>query len=310
MRIAAVIPCYNQAHYLGEAIESVLAQTRPADEVIVVDDGSTDETAQVAERYARMVRYVRQANAGLAAARNAGIRAATSDWVALLDSDDVWLPTRLAAQEALVTAHPEVGLVHGSYERIDKEGNLVDTRRHEAGLMLDAHDLLAYNPIAVCTTLFRRSLVAEIGEFDAAARGCEDRDMWIRIAARHPVMAVAEPIGRYRVYATSMSADYRRMHAGRMYLLRKNRDAHGGGCRGCRDAAAQGLRNARATLRQAARWECGAGFAAYEAGEYGLAWSHYRRALAAWPGLIRDVGLVRVLASLAKRSITGYNRSR
>jgi glycosyltransferase involved in cell wall biosynthesis len=310
MTIAAVVPCYNQAHYLREAIESVLGQTRPPDSVIVVDDGSTDDTPLVVTQFGARVRGIRQANAGLAAARNAGIRAAKADWIALLDSDDRWLPGRLEAQTAVVGERSDVGLVHGSYERIGADGELVDTRVHAAGLVLGAHDILERNPIAVCTTLFRREVVDEVGGFDAAARGCEDRDMWIRIAARYPVVAVPELIGQYRIYASSMSSNYRRMHAGRMYLLRKNRDAHGSGCRGCREAAERGMRNARSSLRQAADWECAAAFTAYEQGDYSQAWGHYRRAIRAWPGLLGDAALLRVLASLVKRSVTGYNRQR
>lgn len=305
MTIAAVIPCYNQAHYLGEAIESVLAQTRPADEIIVVNDGSTDETAAVAARYSPVVRYIWQENRGLAGARNSGMEAASSEWIGLLDSDDRWLPDRLLLQCAVLEGETGTCLVHGSYHRIDADGAFVDVKLHEQDAMMDAHSILTYNPIAVCTTLFPRKHALDLGGFDTNTCACEDRDMWIRLAARLPIRGVQRPVGEYRIYPASMSGDPVRMYRGRMYVLRKNRDVHGGNCPGCYAASREGMRNARHALHETVGWMCAAGFAAYERGDWREAWCHYRRAIRAWPGVLRDVGLLRVLASLAKRSMVG-----
>ena len=112
--ISVVIPAYNSAAQLARALDSVLAQTRPAEEILVVDDGSTDATAEVARSYGDAVRLIAQANAGAAAARNAGIRAARGTWIAFLDADDEWLPDRLALQTDILDRRPDLVWVSGN----------------------------------------------------------------------------------------------------------------------------------------------------------------------------------------------------
>ena len=115
--VSAVIPAYNAGKYVGRAIESVLAQTRKADEIIVVDDGSTDDTAEVVERFGDAVRFIRQENAGASFARNTGIEAATSDWIAFLDADDEWLPNKLKLQTEHLERNPNLVWTTGNYIR-------------------------------------------------------------------------------------------------------------------------------------------------------------------------------------------------
>ncbi|MHC4386164.1 MAG: glycosyltransferase family 2 protein, partial [Planctomycetota bacterium] len=107
MKISVVIPAYNIEDYIERAIDSVLAQTRQPEEIIVVDDGSTDATAQKIKAYGDQVRYIHQANKGLSGARNTGIRQAQNEWVAFLDGDDEWLPEKLQLQSELLTRNPE-----------------------------------------------------------------------------------------------------------------------------------------------------------------------------------------------------------
>src|ERR1700678_803249 len=111
--ISVIIPTYNRADLIGQALESALAQTHPADEIIVVDDGSTDDTERVVAQYAGQVRYMRQVNAGPSAARNRGIQAASGDFIALLDSDDLWVKDRLERQLAALTLHPGLDFIFG-----------------------------------------------------------------------------------------------------------------------------------------------------------------------------------------------------
>src|SRR4051812_3217208 len=117
--VSVVIATYNHGRYLREAIDSALAQTHPPLEVIVVDDGSTDDTAEILQTYGGRIRAMRQANAGVAAARNAGLAAASGRYVGFLDSDDVWAPDKLARQLAVFDAQPALGLVHCGLERTD-----------------------------------------------------------------------------------------------------------------------------------------------------------------------------------------------
>ncbi|NEP84931.1 MAG: glycosyltransferase family 2 protein, partial [Okeania sp. SIO3B3] len=119
--VSVIIPAYNRADLIGETVDSVLAQTHPDIEIIVIDDGSTDNTADVLATYGSALRVIRQANAGQQAARNAGIRAATGDYIAFLDSDDLWLPHRIEAQLQRFEEVPEAGLVYCDAAVFDDE---------------------------------------------------------------------------------------------------------------------------------------------------------------------------------------------
>src|SRR5689334_19281127 len=127
MRTSVVIPAYNYGRYLGRAIDSALAQTRPVDEIIVVDDGSTDNTREVAESFGERIIYVYQKNKGLSAARNTGIRKATGDWVAFLDADDWWHPDKIKRQLEAASKDPEIGLVYTASWVVTPEGDKTPT---------------------------------------------------------------------------------------------------------------------------------------------------------------------------------------
>src|SRR5258706_1971108 len=114
-KISAVIPTYNRSQVLKRAIESVIAQTRPVDEIVVVDDGSTDETASTVAAFGDQVRYIHQHNQGISGARNTAIRAASGDWIALLDDDDEWLPEKVRKQEEAIASCPDAVLVYSNY---------------------------------------------------------------------------------------------------------------------------------------------------------------------------------------------------
>ncbi|HET7536321.1 MAG TPA: glycosyltransferase family A protein, partial [Candidatus Didemnitutus sp.] len=133
--VSAIIPTYNRAHLLPAALASIFAQTQPVDEVIVVDDGSKDNTADVLRTYGDRVRYIRQQNAGAGAARNHGMREARGDYVAFLDSDDLWMPEKNARQQELLRAHPEIDFLFGdmanfSSENDPIEAEIKDARQH------------------------------------------------------------------------------------------------------------------------------------------------------------------------------------
>ena len=172
--VSVIIPAYNAEAYVARAIESALAQTRPALEILVVDDGSADDTAAVAARFGPPVRVLRQPNGGPASARNHGARAAGGAWLALLDADDWWFPTRLAAQFADAIA-PQVGLIHCLF---DQEQDRVPAR-------LDFAALWRRNWIGNSAVLIRRTAFAALGGFDEARAliSVEDYNLWLRLAA-------------------------------------------------------------------------------------------------------------------------------
>ena len=186
-QLSVVVPAYNRAWCLAEALDSVLAQDVAGVELIVVDDGSTDGTAQMLAGYGEAIRVLRQENRGVSAARNAGIAAAQAELLAFLDSDDVWLPGKLRAQVDFFAARPEA-LICQTEELWVKNGRRVNPgRRHRkrGGMIFEASlELCLVSPSAV---MIRRELFERVGRFDEGLPACEDYDLWLRVSRRFPV---------------------------------------------------------------------------------------------------------------------------
>src|SRR5918995_457239 len=188
--VTVVIPCYNQAHFLSEAIESVLSQSYPNFEVVVVDDGSTDDTSEVAGRYLHVsrVHLISQKNQGLSGARNTGIGHARGEYLVFLDADDRLLPEALEAGVRELEAHPECAFVSGRCNNIGPDGSpLKDPPR----LHVEGDHYLAllrrcyiWPPAVV---MFRRWVFEAVGGFDTSLRSSEDYEMYLRVARRFPV---------------------------------------------------------------------------------------------------------------------------
>jgi glycosyltransferase involved in cell wall biosynthesis len=205
MRISVVIPAYNAAHFLPRCLSSVFAQTLKPAEVIVVDDGSTDDSAEIARKLG--ARVVSRPNGGLSAARNTGIQSAENDWVALLDADDLWSPEKLQAQADLV--REDTVLVYTGIRIFSDDG--VKNIRPGAD-PTEARKMLRYrNPITPSTVLARRDALARNGGFREDIRACEDWEMWVRLQRIGAFAAVTEPLTDYYVNPGTMSADPKRM---------------------------------------------------------------------------------------------------
>jgi glycosyltransferase involved in cell wall biosynthesis len=211
--VSVVIPTYNLAPLLGGAVESVRAQSWPELEIIVVDDGSTDETAELLERLARAggLRWFRQENAGAAEARNRGIREARGDWVAFLDADDFWLPGKLAAQFEALEAKPSAAFSYTDVLVRREDGSEGELACPRAPVPLFAQ-LLSGNVFATPTALVRRDCFDEAGLFDPALRTGEDWDMWLRLASHFECAYVERPLTMCRVvdYAKFSPATHER----------------------------------------------------------------------------------------------------
>jgi hypothetical protein len=199
--ISVVIPAYNAERFIAETLESVRNQTRSPHEVIVVDDHSTDGTAAAAERGgARVISASSESNRGASAARNDGIRAATGEYLALLDADDLWLPTHLERVAGLLDAHPTAAL---AYSRAEKFGDDTGPSRKTIppGIVQSAFAVAAQVNLALtCCAVFRRSVALELGGFHTELRYGEDFDFWLRLAAQHPVVCTEEITARYRIH--------------------------------------------------------------------------------------------------------------
>jgi glycosyltransferase involved in cell wall biosynthesis len=214
LKVSVVIPTYNHARFLEQAIESVLAQTFPAHEVIVVDDGSTDSTPGVLARYENRIRVVRQQNQGVAAARNHGARLSTGELLAFLDADDVWLPGKLEQQTARFMGEPELGLVHCGYVEINAQGEQFD--RHLNGLEgWVATEMLLFRRAVILGggsgVLIRRDAFEQTGGFDERLSTSADWDLYVRIAQEWKVGFVPEALLQYRVHDSNMSGNIRAM---------------------------------------------------------------------------------------------------
>lgn len=190
--VSVLIPAFNAADHLARALESALGQTVPPDEIVVVDDGSTDGTAELAASYGPLIRLVRhERNLGLSRTRNDGIRAATGEFIALLDADDRWLPTKLERQlDALAAVGGGVGVVFCLTRIVRLDGltwiDCVDDPAPDRDPDAFLRTLLWKNAVSGsgCSPLIRRDLLIEVGGYDEALRTCEDWDLWLRLARR------------------------------------------------------------------------------------------------------------------------------
>jgi len=192
--VSVVIPTYNRAWCLTRAVDSVLDQTFTDKELIVVDDGSEDDTTALLSAYGSRIQVIRQKNQGVSAARNAGIMAARGLWIALLDSDDHWLPAKLTAQFDWLAAHPDYRICQ-TEEIWIRDGRRVNPKkrhRKRGGHIFErCLPLCLVSPSAV---MMARSLLDEVGGFDEGLPACEDYDLWLRIACTHPIGLVDEPL--------------------------------------------------------------------------------------------------------------------
>jgi glycosyltransferase involved in cell wall biosynthesis len=236
IRVSVIIPAYNAGKFLSRALESLFAQTRPAQEIIVVDDGSTDNTAEVAQSYGARIKYIHQANAGLSGARNTGIKAACGNWIAFLDADDEWLPEHLQMQVDHLRRNPHLVWTTSNFWRYFYEQNrkVPDLDPEKAKNLLEGKEYFesffqAYLHHAygcVDTMLIKKEVLQEAGLFNVEQRVTEDIDMWFRIAYRHRQIGyLAAPLAVYYVDApgslikTLKDAKYIRMLLDRHFKL-------------------------------------------------------------------------------------------
>lgn len=217
--VSVIMPTYNCAAYIRQAIDSVLGQRDASLELIVVDDGSTDDTAAILASYGDRLRVLRQANGGVAAARNAGLRAARGEFVGFLDADDLWLPWKLAVQLQHLRRHPDVGVVYAAWQvwRSQRDGSFGTPPTcqappddgvvplEEAGSGWLYNRLLEDCIIHTSAVLLRRSLLARVGLFDEALRRGEDYDLWLRLSRETRIDKLACCVSVYRFHTASVT---------------------------------------------------------------------------------------------------------
>ena len=219
--VSVIIPCYNQGHYLAEAINSVLEQNYQPVEIVVVDDGSTDDTRLIAQTYPS-VKYVYQNNQGLSAARNTGIDNSYGNFLVFLDSDDWLLPEALEANIKYLQDNPEAVFVAGSHKKVDSKG--VIPKIIEPGKTQPYHRLLYSNYIEmIAAVMFRRS-VFDLYRYDTSLKSCEDYDFYLRITRDHPIINHTKEIAVYRIHENSLSKNIPLMFYNVLKVLKRQKN--------------------------------------------------------------------------------------
>lgn len=265
MNVSVIIPVYDRAGRIMTAVESVLAQTLTPAEIIIVDDGSAeDQTAPLRELEESRVTAISQENQGPAGARNTGLRAATAEWIAFLDSDDWWLPGKLEAQVRWHQEHPDC-LISQTDEIWIRNGRRVNPRKYHAKPQGDIFELsLRRCLVSPSAVLIHRRVFDEVGLFDPALPVCEDYDLWLRIAIRFQVGLVpSQLVVKTGGHADQLSTRFRGMDRWRVRSIEKLL-ADGGLTAAQRAAAESELARKREILRAGAE-KHGKDFEAYMA---------------------------------------------
>jgi len=214
------MPAYNAGLYIYESIHSVLNQTLSDIELIVVDDGSTDDTVEIIQSFGNKVCYVAQQNKGAAAARNTGVMHAKGEWLAFLDSDDIWVPDKLEKQLQQCGNYEwsctDIVFV-GSGENVGKRAS--DIEITGCGFVLPK--LVVSNFIATSSVMMKKAVFEEVGGFDVTLRALQDWDLWLRVAAKYELGYLHEPCVEYRVHKKSTSRSTRRTHQYHIEIIRR-----------------------------------------------------------------------------------------
>lgn len=221
--VSVIIPNYNHARYVVDAIRSVLGQEYRHFEIIVVDDGSTDNSGEVIAQFGDQVRYIYQKNAGLSAARNTGIKASKGSLIGVLDADDMYEPVYLSTLVSILQGNPDADGVYCGYQFVDHTNNLlpqVEARPVEPDKLYAA--LLDGNFFVPESIFLRRRVYDEVGLFDETLRACEDWDVWLRAAKKYKIIHSTKILARHRVLPGSMSTDPVRMLNNRLTVLKKH----------------------------------------------------------------------------------------
>jgi glycosyltransferase involved in cell wall biosynthesis/SAM-dependent methyltransferase len=202
--VSIIIPCYNHAHYLSIAIESVLKQTYPFIEIVVVDDGSADNTKQVAQKYSQ-IKYIYQPNQGLSVSRNTGIKNCTGAYIAFLDADDWLYPSAIEINLNCLQQNEQFAFVSGAYDNVYENKNITECKI-EIGTDHYEH-FLDYNYVGMISVVLFRRWVFDEFLFDTNLKACEDHDLYLKVARKYPVLHHTQKIAAYRRLSTSMSSN-------------------------------------------------------------------------------------------------------
>lgn len=205
--VSIIIPVYNGEKYVSEAIKSALAQTYKNIELLLINDGSTDSSADVIRPYLNDNRivYIEQQNAGVASARNTAIGVAKGKYIGFLDQDDLWHKNKLEEQVAILENDENIALIHSKQDFIDSQGNKINFNWIIGGTGDCFADIFIKNKIAVLTVLIRKTILDKIGLFNERLSGADDYEMWLRVTLRYPIKYIDIPLATYRFHDNNIS---------------------------------------------------------------------------------------------------------
>ncbi len=221
--VGVVIPNFNYSKYLPEAIDSVLAQTYPNIEIIVVDDGSTDNSIDILQNYDGKIRVIQQTNSGVSVARNRGVSESRGRFIAFLDADDSWLPRKIERQIERFSTEKDLGLVHVGVNETDAVGNTLKIRRDGMEGAI-SHELLLLRSAVLgggSGLMVPRDVYDEVGGFDPKLSTSADWELFYRIASRYPIGFVSDTLVNYRMHGTNMHGNIPRMQSELLYAFGK-----------------------------------------------------------------------------------------
>ncbi len=310
--ISVIIPSYNSAHFVTHAVRSALGQTYRPLEVIVVDDGSTDDTQRALSDFEGEIRYVYQANKGAPGARNTGIRQSRGDFVAFLDADDEWCPDKLSLQVPILCADSRVALVHSDITFLEVSSG----RRYQKSETKEMCQGRCYEAmffdwnVTPSTVVVRRECIEAVGLFDESlVSGCEELDLWFRLARWYDFAYVPMPLTVYRLHSTNMTRNTHKMDHGVFTVKKKALDA---------DPALWRALGKRRVCRYMSRLAFDLGYAHVTAGELRIARGYFRDALrytpqdrmtwAFWGSTFLPSGLRQKLKKLKLRVVPAQGR--
>lgn len=210
-RVSVILPCYNGARWVGQAIESVLAQTYRDFELIIIDDGSTDNSKEIIASYLhdKRVHYIYQQNKGFSAALNRGIKESNGNLIGFIGHDDMWMPNKLEVQAKYFSEHKDVDLIHSNYCSIDSKGRIIGVCHFYIPNFSSRRKLIEHlfinNFIGFETALVKRRCFDEVGLFDERMVGFSDHDMWLRIAGKFNIAYVDLPLVKKREHELQLS---------------------------------------------------------------------------------------------------------
>ena len=220
--ISVIIPTYNRAHLLPRALDSILRQSCLPNEIIVVDDGSTDDTSVLMTSVYPEIVFIQQSNTGVSCTRNVGIKRASGDWIAFLDSDDEWCPEKLEVQMNTLYKNPELKICHTNEIWIRNGTRVNPKKKHKKFGGWIFQKCLPLCCISPSSVIIHKSIFDEAGLFDDSLLVCEDYDLWLRITARNPVLYIEKPLLRkYGGHNDQLSRKYWGMDRFRIKSLEK-----------------------------------------------------------------------------------------